>query len=58
MDQPITLSEIIEKTIKINNCFLERFLKKKGFYNFKRKHSGSRKKYGDLIELDTAYKKP
>jgi hypothetical protein len=29
MDQLITLSEIIKKTVKINNRFLERFLEKK-----------------------------
>jgi hypothetical protein len=58
MDQLIILVEIIEKTIKINNCFLERFLEKKGSYNFRKKHNTSRKKYKDPIELDTVYKKP
>jgi hypothetical protein len=58
MDQPITLVEIIEETIKINNRFLERSLEKKGFYNFGKKHNNSRKKYRDPIELDTIYKKP
>jgi hypothetical protein len=58
MDRPTTLSEIIEEAIKINNCFLERFLEKKGSYNFGRKYNNSRKKYKDPIELDTIYKKP
>jgi hypothetical protein len=58
MDQPIILLEIIKETIKINNCFLEWSLEKKGSYNFGRKHSSGRKKYGDFIELDVIYKKP
>jgi hypothetical protein len=58
MDQLITLLEIIEETVKINNRFLERSLEKKGSYNFRRKYNNSRKKYGDLIELDAIYKKP
>jgi hypothetical protein len=58
MDRLITLIEIIKETIKINNCFLERSLEKKGSYNFRRKYSGSRKKYRDPIELDTVYRKP
>jgi hypothetical protein len=58
MDRLITLVEIIEKTIKINNCFLERSLEKKGSYNFGRRYNNSRKKYKDLIKLDTIYKKP
>jgi hypothetical protein len=58
IDQPITLAEIIKETIKINNRFLERSLEKKGSYNFRRKHSTSRKKYRDLIELDVIYRKP
>jgi hypothetical protein len=58
MDLLITLSEIIEKTIKINNCFLERSLEKKSSYNFRKKYSGGGKKYGDPIELDVIYKKP
>jgi hypothetical protein len=57
MDRPTTLVEIIEETIKINNRFLERFLEKKGSYNFGRKHNTSRKKYRDPIELDAVYKK-
>jgi hypothetical protein len=58
MDQLIILSEIIKETIKINNCFLERSLEKKGSYNFGRKHNNSKKKYKDPIELDAVYKKP
>jgi hypothetical protein len=58
MDRLIILIEIIEETIKINNRFLERFLEKKGSYNFGRKHNNSRKKYKDLIKLDAIYKKP
>jgi hypothetical protein len=58
MDRPTTLVEIIEETIKINNCFLERFLEKKSFYNFRRRYNNSGKKYKDLIELDAVYKKP
>jgi hypothetical protein len=58
MDQPTTLSEIIKKTIKINNYFLERFLEKKDSYNFGKKYNGSKKKYRDLIELDIIYRKP
>jgi predicted RNA binding protein YcfA (HicA-like mRNA interferase family) len=58
MDQLTTLLEMIKETIKINNRFLERFLEKKGFYNFRRKYSGSGKKYKDPIELDAIYKKP
>jgi hypothetical protein len=57
MDRPTTLLEIIKKTIKINNCFLERSLEKKGSYNFGRKYNNNRKKYKDPIELDTIYKK-
>jgi hypothetical protein len=57
MDQLIILLEIIEKTIKINNCFLERSLEKKGSYNFGRKYNSSRKKYKNPIKLDTIYKK-
>jgi hypothetical protein len=56
MDQPIILSEIIKKTIKINNRFLERSLEKKGSYNFRKKHNGGGRKYRDLIELDAMYK--
>jgi hypothetical protein len=55
MDQPITLSEIIEETIKINNCFCERFLEKKKSYSFGKKQS-NRRKYRDPIELDAIYK--
>jgi hypothetical protein len=58
MDQPIILAEIIKETIKINNCFLERSLEKKGSYNFGKRYNNSKKKYKDLIELDTIYKKP
>jgi hypothetical protein len=58
MDRPTTLLEIIEKTIKINNYFLERFLEKKNSYNFEKKYNSSGKKYGDLIELDITYRKP
>jgi hypothetical protein len=57
INQPIILLEIIEKAIKINNRFFERFLEKKGSYNFGRKHNGSRKKYRDPIELDIIYRK-
>jgi hypothetical protein len=57
MNRLITLIEIIEETIKINNYFLERSLEKKDSYNFGRKHSTSRKKYKDFIELDAVYKK-
>jgi hypothetical protein len=58
MDRPITLSEIIEETVKINNRFFERSLEKKGYYNFGRKYSGGGKKYRDPIELNAIYKKP
>jgi hypothetical protein len=58
MDQPIILVEIIKKIIKINNYFLEQSLEKKGSYNFRKKHNSNRKRYRDLIELDTVYKKP
>jgi hypothetical protein len=58
MDQPIILVEIIKKTIKINNYFLERFLEKKGSYNFGKRYSSNKKKYKDPIELDVIYKKP
>jgi hypothetical protein len=58
MDRLTTLAEIIEETIKINNCFLERFLEKKGSYNFGRRYNNSGKKYKDPIELDAVYKKP
>jgi hypothetical protein len=58
MDRPITLAEIIEEAIKINNRFFERSLEKKGSYNFGKKYSNGRKKYKDLIELDIIYKKP
>jgi hypothetical protein len=58
MDQLTTLSEIIKETIKINNCFLERSLEKKGSYNFGRRYNNSRKKYKNLIKLDTIYRKP
>jgi hypothetical protein len=58
MDRPTILVEIIKKTIKINNRFLERSLEKKGSYNFGRKYNRGRKKYRNLIELDTVYKKP
>jgi hypothetical protein len=58
MDQLTTLSEIIKETIKINNCFLERFLEKKSSYNFGKRYSNSGKKYRDPIELDAVYKKP
>jgi hypothetical protein len=58
MDQLIILSEIIKETIKINNRFLEQSLEKKGSYNFGRKYNNSGKKYRNLIELDTIYKKP
>jgi hypothetical protein len=57
MDQLIILVEIIEKTIKINNRFLERSLEKKGSYNFGRRYSGNGKKYKDPIELDAIYRK-
>jgi hypothetical protein len=58
MDRLIILVEIIKKTIKINNCFLERSLEKKGFYNFGKRYNNSGKKYRDLIELDAIYRKP
>jgi hypothetical protein len=58
INQPITLSEIIKKTIKIDNRFLERSLEKKNSYNFRKKYSNSRKKYRDPIELDVIYRKP
>jgi hypothetical protein len=58
MDRLIILSEIIKETVKINNCFLERSLEKKGSYNFGRKYNGGRKKYKDPIELDAVYRKP
>jgi hypothetical protein len=58
INRPIILVEIIEETIKINNCFLEQSLEKKGFYNFGRKHNDSGKKYRDPIKLDAAYRKP
>jgi hypothetical protein len=58
MDQLIILSEIIEETIKINNCFLERSLEKKSSYNFGKRYNNSGKKYRDLIELDVIYRKP
>jgi hypothetical protein len=58
MDRLTTLVEIIEETIKINNRFLERFLEKKGSYNFGRRYNNSGKKYKDPIELDAVYKKP
>jgi hypothetical protein len=58
MDQLIILSEIIKKTIKINNRFLERSLEKKDSYNFGKRYNNSGKKYKDLIELDIIYKKP
>jgi hypothetical protein len=58
MDRLTTLAEIIEETIKINNCFLERFLEKKGSYNFGKKHNTSRKKYKNPIELNAVYRKP
>jgi hypothetical protein len=58
MDRLIILLEIIKETIKINNCFLERFLEKKSSYNFGRKYNNSGKKYKDPIELDIIYKKP
>jgi hypothetical protein len=58
MDQLTTLLEIIKETIKINNYFYKRFLEKKGFYNFGKKHNNNRKKYKDLIKLDIVYRKP
>jgi hypothetical protein len=58
MDRLIILVEIIKETIKINNCFLERFLEKKGSYNFGKKYNNNGKKYKDPIELDTIYRKP
>jgi hypothetical protein len=58
MDRLTTLLEIIEEIIKINNCFYERSLEKKGSYNFGRKHNNNRKKYKDPIKLDAVYKKP
>jgi hypothetical protein len=58
MDQPITLVEIIKKTIKINNRFLKQSLEKKGSYNFGKNYNSSGKKYRDPIELDAVYKKP
>jgi hypothetical protein len=58
MDRLTTLLEIIEKTITINNRFLERFLEKKNSYNFGRRYNNSRKKYRDPIKLDAIYKKP
>jgi hypothetical protein len=58
MDRLTTLSEIIKETVKINNRFLERFLEKKGSYNFGKKYNSGGRKYRDLIELDTVYRKP
>jgi hypothetical protein len=58
INQLIILVEIIEKTIKINNRFLERSLEKKGSYNFGKRYNNSGKKYKDPIELDAVYKKP
>jgi hypothetical protein len=58
INQPIILSEIIEETIKINNYFRERSLEKKSSYNFGKRHNSDRKKHGDFIKLDAAYKKP
>jgi hypothetical protein len=58
MDQLIILLEIIEETVKINNRFLERSLEKKNSYNFGRRYDSGRKKYKDLIKLDTIYRKP
>jgi hypothetical protein len=58
MDRPIILLEMIEEAVKINNCFLEQSLEKKGSYNFGRKYNNGRKKYRDLIELDAVYRKP
>jgi hypothetical protein len=49
---------MIEEAVKINNRFLERFLEKKGSYNFGRRHGGSGKKYRDPMELDAIYRKP
>jgi hypothetical protein len=49
---------MIEEAVKINNCFLEQSLEKKGSYNFGRKYNNGRKKYRDLIELDAVYRKP
>jgi hypothetical protein len=57
MNRSTTLSEIIEKTIKINNRFRKRSLEKKISYNFRKRHNSDRKKHGDLIKLDAAYKK-
>jgi hypothetical protein len=57
MDQLIILSEIIEETIKINNCFRKRSLEKKGSYSFRKKQNNKRK-YRNPIELDTTYRKP
>jgi hypothetical protein len=56
MDRLTTLSEIIEETIKINNCFYKRLLEKKGSYSFGKKQ-GNRRKYRDLMEIDAAYRK-
>jgi hypothetical protein len=58
MDRLIILVEIIKKAIKINNYFLEWSLEKKSSYNFGKRYSTGGKKYGDLIELDAAYRKP
>jgi hypothetical protein len=58
MDQPTTLLEIIKETIKINNCFRERSLEKKGSYNFGKRYNSDREKHRDPIKLDAAYKKP
>jgi hypothetical protein len=58
IDRLIILLEIIKETIKINNCFCERSLEKKGSYNFGKRYNSNRKKHGDPIELDAAYKKP
>jgi hypothetical protein len=56
MDQPITLSEIIEEAVKINNCFLERSLEKKGSYNFRRRYGGSGgKKYRDPVRVLSSF---
>jgi hypothetical protein len=44
MDRLITLLEIIEEAIKINNRFYERSLEKKGSYNFGKRQENGRKK--------------
>jgi hypothetical protein len=57
MDRPDNLADMIENAVRINNYFYKRSLEKKGSYNFRKKQK-SKKKWGDSIELDAAYKKP